>query len=207
MAVAAGEIFLLSFLFNSPATDLPFWQQPVFYANTLAKIAFIAVPLLVVAIWPRRQEMRWLIDTPLAAGDPGLKFYLAVNIALFVILLAMRSALSGGAEPSSFALVAYSGLLLATGASMAFVAAPPAFWKRLLKLAPVEVVLALAGAVAAIIIGRLAQDGWNSLSSATLTLSHWFLTLYEPNVTLDSENRILGVGELWCSGVRPLLRL
>ena len=101
--------------------------------------------------------MRWLIDTPLAAGDPGLKFYLAVNIALFVILLAMRSALSGGAEPSLFALVVYSGLLLATGASMAFVAAPPSFWRRLVKLAPVEIVLAFAGAGVAVGIGRLAQ--------------------------------------------------
>ena len=43
--------------------------------------------------------------------------------------------------------------------------------------------------------GALAQEGWNSLSSATLTLSHWFLTLYEPNVLYDNAQRILGVGD------------
>ena len=43
--------------------------------------------------------------------------------------------------------------------------------------------------------GYFAQDGWDSLSGATLSLSHWLLTLYEPDVLLDSANRILGAGE------------
>jgi exosortase E/protease (VPEID-CTERM system) len=74
------------------------------------------------------------------------------------------------------------------------VAAPLSFWRRLLKLTPIEIAVAFAGASVAVGAGRLAQEGWNSLSSATLTLSHWFLTLYEPNVLLDNEHRILGVG-------------
>ena len=193
-AVATAEIFLLSFLFDSPEIDLPYWQQPVFYANTLAKIAFVAIPLLVVAAWPRRQEVQELIEARGTAGGAGLKFYLAVNIALFAALLSMRFALSRMAELSVSVLAAYSCLLLATGASIALLAAPPSFWRRLMKLAPIEIVLALTGAVIAVVLGRLAQDGWYALSSATLTVSHWILTLYEPSALLDSANRTLAVG-------------
>ena len=109
-----------------------------------------------------------------------------MNIALFTALLSMRS-LSECAALSVPCLTAYSCLLLATGVSMALLAAPPSFWRRVLKLAPIEIVLALAGAVLAVVLGRLAQDDWYTLSNATLTLSHWFLSLYEPNALLDSR--------------------
>ena len=55
--------------------------------------------------------------------------------------------------------------------------------------------MALIGASFAVVGGYFAQDGWDSLSGATLSLSHWLLTLYEPDVLLDSANRILGAGE------------
>jgi len=190
VAVAAGEIFLLSFLYDSPASDLPYWQQPVFYANTLAKIAIVALPLLAIAAWPRRHD---IIETHDAAGSVGFKYYVIANVALFAALLSLRFAISQVADRSFGVLLAYACLLLATGASMALLAAPPSFWRRLLKLAPTEIVLALTAAGVAVGIGRLAQDGWDSLSSATLALSHWFLTLYEPNALLDGEHRTLGV--------------
>jgi len=207
VAVAAGEIFLLSFLYDSPASALPFWQQPVFYANTLAKIAVVALPLLIVALWPRRHE---ILETRNAAGSVGFKSYVIANIALFAALLSLRFAISQVADRSFGVLAAYAFLLLATGASMALLAAPPSFWRRLVKLVPTEIVLALTAAGAAVGIGRLAQDGWDSLSSATLALSHWFLTLYEPNALLDGAHRTLGVGNFAvqvfgpCSGYEGL---
>jgi exosortase E/protease (VPEID-CTERM system) len=194
VAVAASEIFLVSYLFDFdlPA-NLPYWQDPVLYANTLAKIAIVTFLLFVILAWPRRQEIIEAHDT--AVGTGGLKFYLAGNVALFAALLLTRFALSKAAELSLFVLTAYSCLFLATGASMAFLAAPLGFWRRLLKLTPIEIAVAVTAGSVAVGAGRLAQEGWNSLSSATLTLSHWFLTLYEPNVLYDSAQRILGVGD------------
>ncbi len=192
-ALVTSEIFLGTFLFDFDLpSDLPYWQDPVLYANTLAKIAVVALLLLAIVAWPRRQEIIEVHNT--AAAQDGLKFYLLGNTALFATLLVARFVLSSTAELSLRVLVAYSCLLLATGASMALVAAPLSFWRRLLKLTPIEIAVAVAGASIAVGAGRLAQEGWDSLSSATLTLSHWFLTLYEPNVLLDNAHRILGAG-------------
>ena len=189
-----SEIFLGSYLFDFdlPA-NLPYWQDPVLYANTLAKIAIVTLLLLAILAWPRRQEIIGVHDT--AVGIGGLKFNFVANVALFAALLLTRFELSNTVELSLFVLAAYSCLLLATGASMAFVAAPFSFWRRLLKLAPVEIAVAVSAASVAVGAGRVAQEGWNSLSSATLTLSHWFLTLFEPNVLYDNAQRILGVGD------------
>jgi exosortase E/protease (VPEID-CTERM system) len=189
-----SEIFLGTYLFDFdlPA-NLPYWQDPVLYANTLAKIAVVTLLLLVILAWPRRQEIIEAHDT--AAVRHGLKSCLVGNIALFAALLMARFVLSRTAELSVYVLASYSCLLLATGASMAFVAAPLSFWRRLLRLTPIEIAVAVAGACVAVGAGRLAQEGWSSLSSATLALSHWFLTLYEPNVLYDNAQRILGVGD------------
>ena len=191
-AVATAEIFLGTFLFDFDLpSDLPYWQDPVLYANNLAKVAVVGLLLFLIVAWPRRQEIieahntaaaRWLEILPRG------QYHALCRVALGQV----RSFEDHGAV--RLVLAAYSCLLLATGASMAFVAAPLSFWRRLLKLTPIEIAVAVAGASIAVGAGRLAQEGWNSLSSATLTLSHWFLTLYEPNVLLDNAHRILGVG-------------
>ena len=149
--------------------------------------------LLAIVAWPRRHEIIEAHARAVARHD--VRLYVAGNVALFAAVLSAGFALSELADPSIQVLAAYTCLLLATGASLAFIAAPPSFWGRLLKLAPVEIAIAVAGAVVAVVAGRLAQEGWSSLSSATLNVSHWFLTLYEPSIVLDQRERILGVGD------------
>ena len=78
---------------------------------------------------------------------------------------------------------------------MALALAPLAFWRDLVKLRPVEIVLAFAVAMVVASAAALAQAGWDSLSGATLSMSHWFLSLYEPNVVLIAAERVLGVGD------------
>jgi exosortase E/protease (VPEID-CTERM system) len=193
-AVATSEIFLESFLFDFDLLRaLPYWQIPVLYTNTLAKIGVVTLLLLAIVVWPRRQEIIEAQNT--ATAKHGIRVYLVGNVALFATLLLVKFVLSRMVEPSPLLLVAYSCLILATGASIAFLAAPLSFWRHLLKLAPIEIAVAVAGASVAVGAGRLAQEGWNSLSSATLTLSRWFLTLYEPNVLLDNAHQTLGVGD------------
>lgn len=190
-AAATIEIVVATFVSDTPVTNLAYWQDPLFYANAAAKIAIVAFCLLVIAVWPRREEIAALYRTSAAPGST--KYYLAANITLFVTLLAVRLAVSQMTELSVVWLAAYCFCLLATGASLAFLAVPPAFWWKLPKAAPAEIAIALAGGVFVLWLGYLAQQGWTTLSSGTLHLSHWFLTLYEPNVQLDTEKWLLGV--------------
>jgi exosortase E/protease (VPEID-CTERM system) len=192
-AVATGEIFLESFLFdfNLPR-DLPHWQNPLLYANTLAKIAIVTLLLLIIFAWPRRQEI--LEAHNASASKSRLKFYLVGNNVFFSALLVFKFILSRTTEPSFCLLLSFSCLLLATGASIALLAASLSFWRHLLKLVPIEIAVAFAAASIAVWAGQIAQQGWNSLSSATLALSHWFLTLWEPSVSLDDQHWILGAG-------------
>ena len=160
--------------------------------------------------WPRRQGIEAQYT---AAADDGLKIALAANIVLFAALLVCRFLLSTAEQPSLGLLLAYASVLLATGCSVAIIAAPLSFWRRLLNLAPIEITVALAGSVVVVAAAALTQAGWDSLSGPTLTLSHWFLTLYEPDVLLNAEQRVLGVGSFKvqvsgaCSGIEGVALL
>jgi len=190
VSVAVIEIFAASFLFGFRLPATLSWN-PAHYASKLAQIAFLALPLFVIVCWPRRNE---IINAEAAAAiEKGWKSALALNIGLFVGLMLVRmSFLHASGETSSAALLAYSLLVLATGASLALLAAPIAFWRRLLTAAPVEIAVAVAGGVIAFGAGTLARESWHTLSGATLALAHAILALYEQNVVLDSAQRILG---------------
>lgn len=187
------EVIVATFLFDTPRTEVALWQDLVVLASVVAKVAIGAFCLLFVAAWPRRAEMMRTYQAFTARAEP--RYYLVANIALFAALIAVRLAIPPNAEPPAYLLAAYALLLLSTGASLAFLLAPPAFWWRLLRVAPAEIAMALTGGSFVLWLGNVAQQGWTTLASATLTLSHWFLTLYEPNVLLDAEKRLLGAGD------------
>ncbi|MGE0024679.1 MAG: exosortase E/protease, VPEID-CTERM system [Hyphomicrobium sp.] len=203
-ALAAFEIVVATFLFDLPHSNFPLWQDPLFYANSVAKIAVVSFCLLLIALWPRRTE---IVETYHATAVPGAaKLSIAANIVLFAGLIFARFVISQMSEQTVPALALYSLLLLATGASLAFVAAPPAFWRRLAQMAPVEIAIAIGGGALALWLEGLAQRGWTPLAAATLTVSYWILALYEPNAMVNAEGHILGVGDfsVWineaCSG-------
>jgi exosortase E/protease (VPEID-CTERM system) len=187
------EIFFTTALFDFylPA-DFPVWENPVLYTNVLAKVTVLASLLLVLVAWPRREEIGRRYA---AAGADGLTAGVLANVALFAALLGCKFLLSTAPQPSFGLLLSYSLVFLATGASMALALAPLAFWRDLVKLGPVEIMLAFAVAVVVAGAAALAQAGWDSLSGATLTLSHWFLSLYEADVVLIAAERVLGVGD------------
>jgi exosortase E/protease (VPEID-CTERM system) len=204
VAAAAIEILVVPFVFDSPLSQLTFWQDAINAVGALVKVALAAFALLLVALWPRRDE---LIETyRLAAAQSSIGLLVFANIAAFVTLLAVRVAILLAPEPPSYLLTAYIAVLLATGASLAFLAAPPAFWWKLPSIAPVEIAVALVGGATALLLGYVAQQGWSTLAGTTLIFAHWILSLYEANVILDIDGQILGVGNfsVWindrCSG-------
>ena len=199
------EIVVASSVYDSPR-GLSTWLNPILYANWLALaglLAFVAFPLIA---WPRRVQIfqKWKVVAPRQNWATAV----VVNMSLFALLLLAR-AVFAHAEPeatNSYWYWAYTVLLLATGSSLALVAAPLSFWRDLVKTAPLEILLALIAAVVVLVVSELSKQTWDTLSAATLALSHWFLSLYETNPYLDTQRRILGVGDfrvqIWpsCSG-------
>lgn len=190
------EMVLSTFLFDFDQALLnhSYWRNPLVYANAFAKITVVAFALFSILALSRRSE---IVDAhnSAVAKDRGISYYLVGNVTLFAALLLTKFAFSRAVDVSVSTLWAYIFLLAAVGISLALVAAPVSFWKQLIRLTPIEIGIAYACAAVAVVGGYLSQEGWNSLSSATLNLSHWFLSLYESNVVLDNENRILGIGQ------------
>ena len=202
--LALIEVLLASLLIEIPPREGIWpWQNPVAWANTLATIAVTAGALLVVTAWPRRRQL--IEDYRIAAASSPMPA-IAGNIILFVALTVAGLELSTSAAPGLSVLIPYAVLLLAAGSSLVFVLAPPRFWWWTMREIPGELAAAVAGGGFAVLFGKLAQHGWHVLSDATLTLSAYFLSLYEANIFVDSHERVLGVGtfgvrlEAQCSG-------
>lgn len=194
-ALAALEIVFLTSLFDfdAPKRDFGFWQNPVVYANAAAKIAVVAFVFFLLVAWPRLQELAGAYRDAIDRSRTWL--YVAASLMTFAVLLLTKHAYANAAELGLGEMWAYSALLVVLGTSLALVAAPLDFWRHLLRSLPSELAIALGGAAVAVAAGYGAMTGWDSLSSATLHLSRWFLSLYETNVLLDVEHRVLGAGD------------
>lgn len=187
---ATIEILLVTLVFHVRPTHT---ENPIVYANAVTKVAISAFFLLILVAWPQRARIIKVYRA--AAAQSAFRPYLAANLLLFISLLAVRIAILQTPDAPFSLLLACAGLQLATGASLAFLAAPPSFWLRLLKLVPVEIMVALAGGSIANVLGQAAQDGWSAMAGATLTVSHAILSIYETNVVLDTERALLGAGD------------
>ena len=204
-----SEIFLASFVYDSPRA-LPDWQNPILYANRLALIGLLAFAAFALIAWPRRGQIAQVWRGLAQHQNWGAA--VLTNLILFAMLLLARVTLAqSDPQPADLYLYwGYSFLLLAVGASLAPIAAPISFWRYLLKTAHLEIFLALTGAIFIVFAGELFKESWDSLAGATLTLSHWFLGLYESNIYLDTQNRILGAEDyrVWisaqCSGIEGI---
>ncbi len=188
----ALEIALITLVPGVPHTRV-LWQDPIGFALVVARVAIVAFALFCVVAWPMRRGL-------LAARDAyraGQNFagYVIFNIACVGLLITARHAVSQMPGEPMGAHLLYTALLVATGASQIFLIAPPRLLFSLPRLAPLELAISIAGALAVLLTSGLAQGGWESLAGATLALSHWLLTLYEPSVILVIEEKLLGVGD------------
>jgi exosortase E/protease (VPEID-CTERM system) len=196
-AAAFVALTLIETVLGSSLYGIPLgadrWTNPVCYTNLLSFILLLAGIAFPLIAWPRRREFvqGWArAARPDGLGGSGI----LVNIALFVLLLTSRAKLSE-LEPQAIPALwywGYSALLLATGASLALVAAPISFWRDLARSARAELALALCAACLVVIASLVSQESWSALSYATLVVSHWMLGLYENNVFVDFQSRMLG---------------
>lgn len=88
------------------------------------------------------------------------------------------------------------GLWLALSATLVLAAAlaiaPAAFWRELIARNTSNIVAALAAGALLYTLIALSRESWRQLSEATLTASHWLLSIFEPTARMNAEARLLG---------------
>jgi exosortase E/protease (VPEID-CTERM system) len=194
--LALGELFLVSYSFNFP-TGLPEWSNPVAYAKGIAQAGLLALVTFLVVVWPQRSKIfeAWSEAARTHSYRAAVLANLGIFVALLVATIAFSSLVTRAPEPPWHWFALYCCLLLIAAVSLAFVAAPASFWQWLIGTVPTQVAAALLSAGLLVLAGRLSLESWDMLSGATLSVSHWLLTLYETNVVIDTSRQLLGVGD------------
>jgi exosortase E/protease (VPEID-CTERM system) len=196
LLLGLGEIFLTTYLFYFP-TAMGQWLSPVAYAKKLVIVGLLSIVALALVAWPRRHEIaaQWLETAKARRWLPAL----AANLALFGAVVVASMAISYAATQTGSAPWALFGafcvLLLLTGVSLALIAAPLAFWRWLAANAWLEIGLAFLGSLFAVALSELTKESWNWLAWATLVVSRELLSLFESDVFVDMDQRILGAGQ------------
>lgn len=206
-ALVLLEMFLASFVFNFP-TPLSGWVNPVTYGKAAIQAAIVAATVLLLSSWSARAKIIEAWTSAMASYRWGVA--VAVNLAAFAVLLVASSLLSivvGNASSPPWGLFAlYCAWLMITATTLALVAAPPSFWRWLAGTMPSQLGAAAISGVLLVLAGRLTLEAWDNLAGWTLRASHWVLTLFESDVTLDTDQHVLGVGTFFvrvlseCSG-------
>ena len=153
------EIFFTTALFDFylPAELFPFGRTPSFIPTRSPRGSCSRR-----CCWHswRGRNARKIGSRYTAAGADGLGVALALNITLFATLLGCKFLLSSASQPTFGLLVSYSLVFLATGSAMALALAPLTFWRGFIKLARVEILVAVAVALVVMVAAALAQSGW-----------------------------------------------
>ena len=192
-ALACVEVFVTSFAFNFP-TALVDWANPVTYAKLAAQTGLLAIIVLAVLTWPDRATIArtWERTTQTHNWRASVLLNIALFAALLIATLGFSAIAAGADHPPWIAFAGYCTLLLVTGLSLLLVAAPLSFWRSLIDGMPARVALALISAAFIVLMGRLSLAGWSMLSGTTLHMAHAILSLYETNVVLDADRKLLG---------------
>ncbi|NJO32462.1 MAG: exosortase E/protease, VPEID-CTERM system [Rhodospirillales bacterium] len=194
IGLCCSQILVISYAFNFPV-GLSEWANPVAYAKKLAQL--MALTSVAFGIIVRSRWDTIVQDWTATSLARRWHLPLLVNLCIFALVLTATILFSrhaaDAAEPPWPLYSVYCAGLMANGLSLAWVAAPAKFWKRLLGHAPLEALLAVSCGLAILLASALALESWRPLSAATLVVAKGILSLYETNVVVDWEQQVLGV--------------
>lgn len=207
--MAGLELLLVSWLFDF-AGNVPGWTNPVFVLRLAILTAVLTAAIFVLVIWPTRDELigRW----DASDRDGRLIRALGINLALFAVLVVATVLLTraGAAAPAQsppwHLFWAYCIPLFATALSLTLIYAPLPFWLALLRDHKLALLTAVTAATLVQLAGIEAQQGWEAMAGATLTLSYQLLALIEPTAAVAYDSQRLSAGRFWvtidasCSG-------
>ncbi len=190
------EVILIAFLYNPQrAGGISLYTiNKVYFFGKLQPFLLLLVCIFPIFIWARYNELIafWRNEVEHYAW---LK-YLGFNLILFVALLPTTLVLNKyqGNETLELVLNAawHIGLILLFSVLLSAIA-PVSFWKQFFIRFYPGVFLAVAASLFIIGIAVLSQSTWNSLSEATFELSYWILSLYEPDIFVNTVTKELSV--------------
>jgi exosortase E/protease (VPEID-CTERM system) len=194
LSVAEMTAVSLLFVLDVPDSGL----RGVQYIIRQLVLAAIAGTLAFAVIsWPNRDALADIWNARIETGS--WRQPLAVNLALFGVLVVATIAFSRHVlianETPWAAYSAYLLLLAATGVSLAWIAAPPGVWQSVIVQNFAKIAVAAVAGIIAVLAGNIFQTAWHQLSGVTLRVTYQILSLYEANVRVDYDARILSVGD------------
>jgi exosortase E/protease (VPEID-CTERM system) len=192
LALTEAAVTSLLFVPETPIADIHAVQ---YYVRQLVLVAIAAAMAFAVISWPMRYALAESWSAEIESGS--WRQPLAVNLALFCLLVIATIAFSrhvSTVDRVPWALYsAYLLLLVATGVSLALLAAPFRVWRSLVDTYRGTIALSVVTGVGAIVAGSFFQAAWTDLSGITLRLTYALLSLYEADVGVDFETRRLRV--------------
>lgn len=194
--LAVVHVVAICWLFDFPEQHRTEFGLPG-YIWRLVHVAPFAGALLGLALWPKRREVVRIWAA--AAAAQNWPAALLLNACHFLALAAASIAFTRYAATTSSLpwgwLMLYCGLLAATAISVVAVAVPTAAWWRLIHAAPLAIALVLGGVSLMFFAGDLVRQSWSSLAFGTLLVTATLLSLYEPEVVIDTSSNLLGAGD------------
>jgi len=212
IVLVVAQMLTVSLLFDFTAGG-PSHHNPVYYVTRLARWAAIGVPMFIVLIWARRQQLaaQWAsLERPSFLGLP-----LIVNLVAFSATAVASAAFTAQAAASSsppwHLLPALGALLFATAMSQLSILMPLRSYATLLKDWWREAAIAGVVSLTVVLLADAATHLWDVMAAGTLDLSAAILRLYETDVIVDYAERGIRVGDfgalIWhtCSGFEGMV--
>ncbi|GJL92905.1 exosortase E/protease, VPEID-CTERM system [Hyphococcus sp.] len=190
----AIELPFLAFLYDPVSINTaPAWLAVRVVLREAVPVTLFFLAALGVLVAPQRRRIANLW----AASAAGHRWRapLAVNLLLFAALAGLTPIFNryGGEAPPWGLFALWCVAIGAAYVALAAALAPASFWRRF--IVDERPLLAIAGGAAIIIesAALLSRQSWSFLSEATFQVSARLLSLYETNVTIIPENRVIGV--------------
>ncbi len=171
--LGACQIIATSQLFLFEAA-VPAWPHPAIWLHQIEWLLIATAVAFAVLSFPRRVEIAEMWRDH--AASKSWRWPLAVNLLLFVVLtvstigISLAALMAPAASPPWHLLWLYFIPVLATGASLVWLAAPVAFWRTLVSRMRVEIAAALGVGVVLLVFSPLAREGWQTMVAVTLDL-------------------------------------
>jgi exosortase E/protease (VPEID-CTERM system) len=195
LALCVGEALFISWLF-----ELPYWFRdtinPFTVVRQTAVWALMTAAAFAVLAWPQRQQL--LASWQAEQSGHSWPSALAVNAVVFAVLAVATAALTryaaGLDAPPRLLLVGYTLLLAACAVSMLRIDVPFAGAVRVVRAFRTEIAVAAAVGLGVQLLGMLSAYGWEPMAAATLEVTKFILELYESDVAIYPDERMIRIG-------------
>lgn len=169
-----------------------FDSAAIWLVNGVAKALVAAILIFLIAAWPRRAELLDTVRSTSSRAD--IKAAAVFNLIAFAFLLLCRAKLADPSTADAWSL-GYGLALAGTVFSLALLAAPISFWRKLWASWRPELALALVIGTIVAHSTKLSEASWDRLSGATLYLAYGILSIFEDRANMDLATRVLGAAD------------